>query len=281
MLTVTVARVDHHDLRRTPAPAPPPGATVYDGDVRLIDDTGATVAIQIVAGADLTRPIARALRRATWTDNMSRSVNRAGGPRLSGISGANMTFGCLPPVPLRKRYGCSRCAVYRTHPELAALLDAATDRVWETFRRYAPAEAVNTRLAVESSRIPRPWQMGSSPWTSGVVNANAGLPYHRDAGNVHGAWSGMLGLRRHCEGGYLHIADLDAWLAIPDGSIALFDGAGTTHGVTPFRFTHPAGYRFTAVWYARAGMSVCAPDPGDEPARAASVATVYAERKAR
>lgn len=278
MRTIRVIRREVEGIRRTKAQRPPTGVEVYDEDVRLVDGAGVTVGLQLLAGRDLVGPLATALRKAEWADATPSQTSQQ---RLSGIITASLTFGCLPPVPLRRRYGGARSAIYRTNPHLAGLIDAATERIWGCFLRAAPEAATSTRLLVTEKGISPAWMMPPSPWTSGVANNNAAHPYHRDAGNVKGAWSGMLGLKRSCEGGFLHLAEYNTWLAIPSGSITLFDGGQTTHAVTPFKLTHPGGYRFTLVWYARSGMAACADDPADEPARAARQATKYAEKKVR
>lgn len=282
MTAVTVEQVQYVEatgLRKTPAPHPPKGARVLDGDVTLLDGSGKVVAVQSVCAPDITGPLAKLLRSIEY--DVARSGRAQNEARLSGLVSAMRTFGFTPPVPLRKRYGCARCRLNAQRPDVARELDNACWRATMAFGAMAPDAYAATEAAVVRRGVPPAWRLPGGLWTSGIINANAALPYHRDAGNVGGAWSAMLGLKRSCEGGFLHLADYGVWLTIPDGSITLFDGGRTTHGVTPFRLTHPSGHRFTVVWYARAGMAVCAPNPADEPARAAAQATRYAERKAK
>jgi hypothetical protein len=79
----------------------------------------------------------------------------------------------------------------------------------------------------------------------------------------------MIAARRGVEGGLLHLADYDVYLAVPHGSISIFDGQSVLHGVTPFRRVSSDAYRYTIVVYAKAGMTSCDPDPLREAERAA------------
>lgn len=266
---VVSARAVPVDARSRPAP-PTPGVFALSADCRLFDaDSGVCVAVIAVAAEALMTSIGRQLRHVRFAERAPRLDDRASGEsRLSGIAVSNSTFGYLPPVPLRRRYGCSRCAFDGDYP---ALLDdllrlaAVSDSVLD-----AHPDPGSLRSLVDP--IPPAWRLNGTPWTSGVINNNAALPYHRDASNVAGMWSALAVAKRAVSGGWLHLPTYDTYLMLPHGSIALFDGGRVWHGVTPFALARPDGYRYSVVLYARTGMKVCAPDPADEPARAAAKA---------
>lgn len=239
--------------RRTYAERPPAGATIIDGPARLIDaDTGDTVALHL-AGREITNgpSIARTMRHVAW-DGMTPGANEY---RLSGICSMHRTFGTAPPVPLRRRYGCSSCRFDREYPSLTAMLEDAARAAWTHFGALAPDEY---RRHTELTDPIRPaWRFGGTRWTSGIINNTAVLPYHRDAGNVPGSWSAMLALRRGVSGGLLHLADYDVWLAVPDRSLTIFDGQSILHAVTPLSVDGSGAYRYTVVWYAKANAVKC------------------------
>jgi hypothetical protein len=278
---VLVGRVEAGATVREFAAPPPAGARVIDGEAVIVDrDSGDIVAIQALGDTEPAARLARALGRVHFDAPLTGKGTSANEARLSGVIVSNRVFGFGPPVPLRQRWHCGQCALDRQHPDIAAMLAGVAQASAAALARLAPAEAERTARLV-ADRIARPWLIGGTAWTSGIINNNAALPYHRDAGNVRGSWSAMLMMKRACVGGWLHLADWDVWLAVPDGSLTLFDGGRWLHGVTPFRVSHPKGYRLSTVFYARAGMARCAPDPADEPARAARAATAANERRAR
>jgi hypothetical protein len=98
--------------------------------------------------------------------------------------------------------------------------------------------------------------MAGTTWTSGVVNQNSQLPYHRDGFNFP-TWSAMPVIRRGVDGGHLHLPEYDLTVACRDGWAVFFCGQQLLHGVTPMRLTKPDGYRFSVVYYALRGMKDC------------------------
>jgi len=255
---------------RSHAPAPPAGAYILDRDTAIVDaDTGEIAVVYAVCAQSLANKLAASLRNVHWMDQYSTPSSAA---RLSGMAVVHNTFGYAPPAPLRRKWGCSRSQFNDRYP-LAMERLAEFCRVSEhVFRTQAPDAYTDTAQAV-TSIISSPWRIAGTPWTSGIINATAALPYHRDRGNVAKSWSAMIGCRKHVDGGLLHLVDYDVYLPIANGSITIFDGHSITHGVTPLNVLHPKGYRFTAVTYAKQMMSHCCADPAGEAHRAALRAT--------
>lgn len=253
MRDLRVSRREVTAERRTYATPPPDGALIVDGAARLVDDdSGEVVAIQALPHMPWAGDVSRSLRSIKWAgakDNQGDEV------RLSGFKNAHRTFGHSAPVPLRRRYGCSVCQFNQEYPRLTARMEQFAELAYDVLREHAPDIADAHEEAI--AEIDRSWLFGRSVWTSGIVNRTSALPYHRDAGNVAGSWSAMLGLRRGVTGGLLHLAEYDAYLTIPDRSITLFDGQGVLHAVTPFRQEHTGAYRYTAVVYAKNAMKKC------------------------
>lgn len=268
MLDVEVVPVPATETARTLAGPPPPGARILDGDVRLVLPNGEVAGFQkVLDPAPWQRDIKTSLDRVPWAGGAAN--------RMSGFGYHHITFGSVPPNPLRKRFGCSPCRFNRLFPRTAGLLERYTELAWDTLQAEAPEAAARHLAAVE--HLPRGWRMGRAPWTSGIANRTAALPYHRDGGNVRGSWSAMLALREGVDGGLLHMPELDVWLAIPDRSLTVFDGQAQLHAVTPLAPRDRRAYRFTIVTYAKSQMAKCL--EGEAEVRRAQVARTASEER--
>ena len=222
-------------------------------------DTKQIVAAQLFADPEKEhdrRWLARMLRFKVKFDDDSGATSSQS--RLSGMRYASKVFGVTEPKPLRKRFGCAAAKIHFEHPAVGRMLnDMAADH-FALLRQLVPAEAVQHESIVRE-RIHPDWWMGSAPWTSGIINKTAALPYHRDSGNIPGTWSVMMCLRNRVSGGCLHLPEYGVTFAVPDNSLLFFDGQGIWHGVTPILCDRRDGYRFTFVWYAKKGISKAGP----------------------
>lgn len=252
-------------------------APILDGineSVRVVDaKDNQTVAIQMLLGDDLMtdrRWLARQLHFDTkWTDTAAK--NLTGASRLNGMRYENRVFGTTAPSPLRRRYGCSYAQFNQDYPQAYGVLEKLTKLWWQVFEREWPEKAQQHKALVDEN-IHSDWLIAGVGWTSGIINNTAALPYHRDSANVKGTISAMLCLRNRVGGGGLHLPEYDVTLGIPDGSLTIFDGQDVWHGVTPLVNERPDGYRFTIVWYTKAGIRACG-CADDEALRAARHAT--------
>lgn len=239
-----------------------------DEPIKLIDaDTGRIIAVQALLGDTLLeeqRWLSRWLRFGMKWDDHSKGMNvkteptagTTGQGRLSGIRYPSRVFGYTEPKPLRRRWAASPSLLNRDYPEVAAVIERFTEENWKAFEEHAPEDAEQHYKLVHDLIHPD-WMIGGYPWTSGVINNTAALPYHKDSGNIRSTWSAMLALRRNMAGGALHLPEYDITFGIPNGSITLFDGQGTWHGVTPMVPQRPDAYRFTLVWYTKSGIVKC------------------------
>lgn len=236
--------------------------------VKLIDsDTGNTIAVQALLGDTLLeeqRWLSRWLRFGMKWDDHSKGMNvktertegTTGQGRLSGIRYPSRVFGFTEPKPLRRRWAASASLLTRDYPEVAEVIERFTTANWNLFQQHAPQDA-EQHHALVTEKIHPDWLIGGHPWTSGVINNTAALPYHKDTGNIPSTWSAMLALRKNVTGGALHLPEYDVTFGIPDGSVTMFDGQGTWHGVTPMVPQRPDAYRFTLVWYTKSGIAKC------------------------
>lgn len=260
---------------RAYAPNPPADALIVEGDAILIDaDTEAITAVHSLSMSSVADDLLRQLNSVRhWEGGSTRSA------RLSGIHSAVRHFGYTPPQPLRSRWACQQSSFDREHPACADMLRTVFEIADNMLEQHAPHAYELTHGNVENE-IAAMWRIGSTAWTSGVINKTAALPYHRDANNIQKTWSAMFAVREDMEGGLLHLVDYDVWLAIPHGSVSLFDGQSVLHGVSPMKAGSVNARRYTMVAYARTAMRKCCPDGHSEARRAALAATQADERKA-
>lgn len=261
------------------APNPPEGARVITGNVAIIDaETEQVVAVHVVCAGDLATDLAASLANVDFDDQVFSNVTTTA--RLSGMAVTHRTFGYQPPVPMRRRYGCSTSQFNARYPKATSQLSQFCRVAEHVLRTYASEVHDDTARRVRDVISPA-WLIAGTPWSSGIINQTVALPYHTDKSNIPGSWSAMLVCRRHVEGGLLHLADYDTWLAVPHGSITVFDGQSVVHGVSPMRMDHPGGFRYSTVVYAKAAMKKCCADPSGEAARAAREATEAEDRRAK
>lgn len=223
---------------------------------------------------ELLRALARFLR---FTVKFQGTKNNRS--RMSGIKAANEYFGTVPPNPTRKRYACRDGRLWAKSAEMRALLEPISVQAWSAFQNLLPAQAQAHEEIVEANIHPD-WLIAGTPFTSGIINDKAALPYHKDSGNIHGTWSMMVSVRFGVDGGALCMPNYDLTLGIPHGSLTIFNGAETWHGVTPLVMRTKDAYRFTLVWYVKRLIADCG-CRDDEPRRASKAATIihdeYAE----
>lgn len=276
MQTIEVTRTDWKPSppplqRHHYAATPPADARIIDRPSILVADGGATV-VGLVdqLGQESALGVGGLLDRFAkmrWEG----TVANANEFRLSGFNNAHRVIGYTAPVPLRRRHGCSSCQFNSEEPSVAERTERIARRLWEIFEADAPAEAAAHRKLVDDQIHPD-WHWGGAPWTSGIINRTAALPYHLDAGNLKDAWSAMLVLRRNTAGGLLHLPEYGIWIACPSRAVVIFPGQSVWHGVTPIVPTAPRSYRYSMVLYAKAGCRECGPMK-DEARRAARVRT--------
>jgi hypothetical protein len=173
----------------------------------------------------------------------------------SGRRNKSRTFGWAPRRPVQRREACNATSFAQEQPAQQAELDRWAVRCTALIRAIDPTVADRDEATMREV-LPE-WHMADTPWTSGVVNANSQLPYHRDGFNFP-TWSAMPVLRRGMDGGHLHLPEYDATVACRDGWGVFFCGFELVHGVTPMRRRSPGGYRFSVVYYALRGMRSCA-----------------------
>lgn len=226
------------------------------GDCLFIDTEGKPVALQVMDTFD-TAPIRKHVAAIdTWRDDQPSPKDRG---RMNGLHNPNRVFGFTPRAPVRGREGCQATTLAIEEPDAFRAVLEMANVADEVLQDKLPGE-YDTTWAQAANTHPD-WRIGTSPWTSGIINRTSVLRYHRDSGNYKGSWSAMGVVRRFVRGGHLHLPDWDLTLDCSDGALIYFDGQAQTHGVTPMglRGMRQAAHRYSVVMYARSQMGNCLP----------------------
>tara|TARA_A100000172_G_scaffold62027_1_gene41450 strand:+ start:1915 stop:3522 length:1608 start_codon:yes stop_codon:yes gene_type:complete len=269
-------RVSTNAKTREVVEAPPEGAFIIKEGLLVVGDPESPSQGDEIVGfvcpvPEDERGNLNALRR--WIDKLD---TWDGNARLSGIDYRSRTFGFVAPQEARRRYGPRISSFNQAYPTAAAVLNMAAESAWRQLQTYAP-EIAEEQLQLMAD-TPSNWRLGDSPWTSGIINDTSPLNYHKDQGNTSGSWSAMLTMRENVSGGYLHIPELDCYIACEDMTLAVFNGQSLMHGVTPLRPERPDAKRYTIVWYAKARFANTGASE-EELKRAKASATTDAEAR--
>lgn len=186
-----------------------------------------------------------------------KNITYGTGNRTTGLLSTSRIFGFMPRRTLMGDY-CRDSSISREHTQAAAILKDFSRHIEQYYREFFPEELQAHYETVQERILPE-WRIEGSPFTSGIVNKDNRLKYHRDAGNFRGCLSNMVAMRRGVDGGHLCIPEYDVKLEICDNSLLIFDGQQIMHGVTALHKRYPAAYRYTVVWYALEQLWKCEP----------------------
>lgn len=189
--------------------------------------------------------------------------------RTAGLKTTSRVFGFQPRITMRRDF-CTTTQTAREHPQEHGVLCAWGERLTKEYATVNPTRYRRQQNAL--ANVKSCWRIPGSLFTSGIVNWNNQLAYHRDQGNFPDLWSFMVVLSRDLEGGMLAVPELNVALRYSGAQYSAFDGANLIHGVTPIRKRGTAAYRYSVVWYALAGMCKCG-TPEEELARIRRVKT--------
>ena len=249
-------------------------STLLKGNWLLWDeDAGRVIVAYLVVPLD-SSDLVRLLQSLKMTD----------GYRADGTpAGKSVTVGYNDRMAIRiTREQCQLSEIHNENPRAAAAVVSHAQTVAEWYRELNP-DLFRVHAEKAADLAAPDYRLADSPFTSAIVNRDNVLPYHFDQGNVAGGWSMMLGLKHKIgadvngDAGYLVIPELDVALGIEDNSVTGFDGQIALHGVTPFRKLSRDSYRYTIVYYAKAGMWRCLPP--DEELRRAQRSRTEKERR--
>jgi len=179
--------------------------------------------------------------------------------RITGLRSEGAIFGYMPREQIRKDF-CSSTLMARENPKAHNLICNFGKLLTKQYQQHAP-QIYGQHSQIMQDSVLNEWTIPETPFTSGIINKNNQLKYHKDAGNFSKVYSNMVCFKKGCKGGYLSIPEFDIGLDIANKSILLFDGQDIIHGVTPFKLQspYPDSYRFTIVYYSLKQMWNCQP----------------------
>lgn len=136
--------------------------------------------------------------------------------------------------------------VERWPPEpLTGTLHRLAVALWSLYGSAAPT-------LQRKQRHPR--GIAGTAWTTGTINANSAVTYHRDVSNARGCWSGMIVLSAGVSGGDLILPEFGVGIRCTHGTAVFFNGSEHTHGVTEINRVAQDGYRYSIPFYTLMGV---------------------------
>lgn len=175
--------------------------------------------------------------------------------RTNGLPVKNRSFGFTTRNVIRGDY-CSAASLARESSRVHIELCDFAAEIASVYSQCLPA-AFEDHARRAINRIASEWNLGDQDvFTSGNANRNNAIAYHYDTGNIKGACSAMIVLRRSVSGGELILPEYDVGIYLDDGDCLFFDGQGLLHGVTPL-VVENGGYRISLVYYTLDQMWKC------------------------
>lgn len=174
--------------------------------------------------------------------------------RSAGMVTRSRTFGYNPRHAVRRNY-CNASSLNHAYPEAWQWLKRAAELIASRYREALPQAFAEHEAAVE--KVLPQWRVGKTPFTSGIINQSATLPYHRDSGNFDDKWSCMLVAKQFSVGGEVIFPEFGVSMEVKTGGLYMFDGQKWLHGVAPIRKTRMDGARYSCVFYSLSRMWQC------------------------
>jgi len=180
--------------------------------------------------------------------------------RTSGLLTDTISVNASPRNGKRTNM-CRRTKFRYTDPRTHAIFIEYAQKIAKCYRAYFLKQyAKQVKLVYSRQGVHRAYRIRKTPFTSGVINKNSALGFHRDQANTPDGISCMLCLKEGIAGGELILPELGIGFECQDGYILLFDGQKYIHGVTPILKPQTGiGYRYTIVYYNNKGMALCLP----------------------
>lgn len=128
---------------------------------------------------------------------------------------------------------------------LAGTLQRLCAALWSLYGSAAPTLQRRQR---------HPRGIAGTAWTTGTINANSAVGFHRDVSNARGCWSGMLVVAGGVTGGDLILPEFGVGIRCISGTAVFFNGSEHTHGVTAITQIEPNSYRYSIPFYTLTGV---------------------------
>lgn len=191
-------------------------------------------------------PLAAALRAAPRPSNAVRTA---------GMMTRSRTFGSLPRSAHHRMDSCRACPFNTAEPAAYAHLQRLAKAMATAYRTHRPDVYANHQEQVRE--VHDAWRLPDGPFTSGIINYESSLTYHRDRGNYPDSWNVQATFRDRIDGGLFVVPSWGLAFDLPDQSFLLLDAQSTVHGCTQPRRLRRDGYRISVVFYSTRLLRVC------------------------
>lgn len=196
-------------------------------------------------------------KKLTWAlKNIKLSSSKTNNTDIFKNRVQSITFGYSPRSVYRKScVTCRASSINRDMPKTAEVLMRYGSTLNSMYKKHFP-EVYSRHEKLVENILPE-WKIADSVFSSGIVNYNNRLYYHRDAGNYKDVYSNMVVIKKDIEGGHLRVPGLDVCIPCLDGTLVYFDGQRFVHGVTPIKKKSLKSYRYSVVYYTLKHMEEC------------------------
>lgn len=199
------------------------------------------------------------------------------GTRTGGLKTESNIFGYRPRNPVRMNHNiCSATSMSRDCPSIHSVLVDGANAFGLWLNEINPL-VYEQQKDYLSEKILLEYRIGDC-FTSGIINRNNPLQYHKDQGNIPDSWSVMSVFKHHIEGGYLILPCYEVAIELKHNSIITFSGQSIVHGVSPIKMLSKTSRRYSIVWYTQEMLKHCLPCK-EEIARARQMRDEYETRR--
>lgn len=211
----------------------------------VVFENGKPTVVYVAPAEDLT-PIEQAVQRIRYDRS----------ERTAGLPSQSRTFGYLPRVTIRRDF-CTVTSLANEFPHEHEEVKNGSKIVERYYREFNPELWSRHQDVLNAKGVLQEYRMAGTVFTSGIINKNNQLRYHRDQGNFPECWSNMLTFKKDIDGGYLSVPEYGLGFQLRNRTLLMFDGARLVHGVTPIRYRSPDAHRYTIVYYSLQQMWKC------------------------
>lgn len=182
----------------------------------------------------------------------------AKGTRTGGLISESNIFGYRPRNSVRMSLNiCAATGMSRDYPHIHSVLADGAKAFGFWLNKVNPSVCEQQEKYLKEHILPE-YRIADC-FTSGIVNRNNPLQYHKDQGNVPGSWSVMSVFKHQIEGGYLILPCYGIAIELKHNSIIAFSGESVVHGVSPIKILSKTSKRYSIVWYTQEMLKHCLP----------------------
>ena len=167
--------------------------------------------------------------------------------RSSGLKTNSRIFGYKPKNHFRQFWFPSKTSLWSEAPLCHQKIIQMAEKIQNIYQVQSKEDFLKQKQMI--SKIHQDYRLGSTVFTSGIINKNNPLGYHFDSGNFVGVKSAMLVNSKNVAGGNLVLPEYDCKIEIKNNFVYIFDGQSVLHGVTPIIKKNQDSFRYSSVFY--------------------------------